>query len=93
MERWSVKRREFLTFLGCAAAWPLDTRAQQRSMPVIGYLGGTTFEMTRGYVAAFHRGLADTGFTEGRNVAIEYRWAEVTTIAWLHWRRIWCTVT
>jgi putative tryptophan/tyrosine transport system substrate-binding protein len=45
-------------------------------MPVIGYLGGTTFEMTRGYVAAFHRGLADTGFTEGRNVAIEYRWAE-----------------
>jgi putative ABC transport system substrate-binding protein len=76
MKRWSVKRREFLTFLGCAAAWPLDTRAQQRSMPVIGYLGGTTFEMTRGYVAAFHRGLADTGFTEGRNVAIEYRWAE-----------------
>ena len=45
-------------------------------MPVIGYLGGTTFEMTRGYVAAFHRGLADAGFTEGRNVAIEYRWAE-----------------
>ena len=45
-------------------------------MPVIGYLGGTTFEMTRGYVAAFHRGLADREFTEGRNVAIEYRWAE-----------------
>jgi len=45
-------------------------------MPVIGYLGGTTLEMTRGYVAAFHRGLADRGFTEGRNVAIEYRWAE-----------------
>jgi putative ABC transport system substrate-binding protein len=45
-------------------------------MPVIGYLGGTTFEMTRGYVAAFHRGLADTGFAEGRNVAIDYRWAE-----------------
>jgi putative ABC transport system substrate-binding protein len=71
-----VERREFLTLLGGAAAWPLETRAQQRSMPVIGYLGGTTFEMTRGYVAAFHRGLADTGFAEGRNVAIEYRWAE-----------------
>jgi putative tryptophan/tyrosine transport system substrate-binding protein len=45
-------------------------------MLVIGYLGGTTFEMTRGYFAAFHRGLADTGFIEGRNVTIEYRWAE-----------------
>src|SRR6516225_2935549 len=74
--RWRVKRREFITLLGGAAMSPLTARAQQRSMPVIGYLGGTTFEMTRGYVAAFHRGLADTGFTEGRNVAIEYRWAE-----------------
>ena len=71
-----MKRREFITLLGGAAMSPLTARAQQRSMPVIGYLGGTTFEMTRGYVAAFHRGLADTGFTEGRNVAIEYRWAE-----------------
>jgi len=60
----------------CATTWPLTAHAQQRSMPVIGYLGGTTFEMTRGYVAAFHRGLADAGYTEGRNVAIEYRWAE-----------------
>jgi putative ABC transport system substrate-binding protein len=76
MKRSSVERREFLTLLGGAAAWPLDTRAQQRSMPVIGYLGGTTFDMTRGYVAAFHRGLSDTGLTEGRNVAVEYRWAE-----------------
>ena len=71
-----MKRREFITLLGGAAMSPLTARAQQRSMPVIGYLGGTTFEMTRGYVAAFHRGLADAGFTEGRNVAIEYRWAE-----------------
>ena len=45
-------------------------------MPVIGYLSGATFEMTREYVAAFHQGLADAGFAEGRNVAIEYRWAE-----------------
>ena len=86
--RWRVKRREFITLLGGAAMSPLTARAQQRSMPVIGYLGGTTFEMTRGYVAAFHRGLADTGFTEGRNVAIEYRWERVTTIAWRVWRRI-----
>jgi len=72
-----VKRREFIALLGSAAtAWPLTARAQQRSIPVIGYLGGTTFEMTRGYIAAFHRGLADTGFIEGSNVTIEYRWAE-----------------
>jgi putative ABC transport system substrate-binding protein len=45
-------------------------------MPVIGYLSGATFEPMREYVAAFHRGLADAGFAEGRNVAIEYRWAE-----------------
>ena len=72
-----MRRREFLALAGgVSLAWPLAARAQQRSMPVIGYLGGTSFEMTRGYVAAFHRGLADTGFTEGRNVAIEYRWAD-----------------
>jgi putative ABC transport system substrate-binding protein len=71
-----VRRRHFITLLGGAAAWPLAARAQQQAMPVIGYLGGATFEMMRGYVAAFHRGLADTGFAEGRNVAIEYRWAE-----------------
>jgi putative tryptophan/tyrosine transport system substrate-binding protein len=69
-------RREFIMLLGGAAAWPLAAGAQQRSTPIVGYLGGTTFEMTRGYVAAFHRGLADTGFIEGRNVRIEYRWAE-----------------
>ncbi|HEY7247462.1 MAG TPA: ABC transporter substrate-binding protein [Xanthobacteraceae bacterium] len=71
-----MRRREFITLLGGTAAWPLAARAQQRSKPVIGYLSGATFEMTRGYVAAFHRGLADTGFIEGSNVTIEYRWAE-----------------
>jgi len=72
-----VRRREFiLAFGGAAAAWPLAARAQQAAMPVIGYLSGATFETMRDYVAAFHRGLADVGFAVGRNVAIEYRWAE-----------------
>jgi putative ABC transport system substrate-binding protein len=57
-------------------AWPLAVRAQPPAMPVIGFLSAGTFENMRGYVAAFHRALADGGFAEGRNVGIEYRWSE-----------------
>src|SRR6266478_8414295 len=71
-----MRRREFLGVLGNAAAWPFAAQAQQSAVPVIGYLSRATFEMMREYVAAFHRGLADEGFAEGRNVTIEYRWAE-----------------
>src|SRR5215475_1591945 len=70
-----MKRREIIAFLGSAAAYPLVARAQQPAMPVIGFFHLTSLELTRELLAAFHRGLGDTGYIEGKNVAIEYRWA------------------
>ena len=76
-----MQRREFITLIGGVAATgacPLASRAQQQrpAMPVIGFLSAGTLEMVRDYVGAFHRSLAAAGFAEGRNVAVEYRWAE-----------------
>jgi putative ABC transport system substrate-binding protein len=70
-----LRRREFLGVLGGAAAWPLVARGQQRSMPVIGYLYSGASETSGPLLAAFRKGLSEQGFSEGNNVAIEYRWA------------------
>jgi putative ABC transport system substrate-binding protein len=71
-----MKRRDFVTLLGGGAAgWPLTARAQPAAVPVVGYLYSGTPETSATWVAAIRKGLSETGFSEGRNVAVEYRWA------------------
>src|SRR5215510_7460003 len=70
-----MRRREFITLLG-VAAWPIAARGQQSSIPVIGFINGSSATAYAAYVQAFIRGLVETGHTVGQNVVIEYRWAE-----------------
>jgi putative ABC transport system substrate-binding protein len=71
-----MRQREFIAGLSVAATWPVVTRAQQPGMPVIGFLNAASSGPLRHQIAAFHDGLKVSGYVEGQNVAVQYRWAE-----------------
>ena len=70
-----IERRQFIVGLGSTAAWPVVARAQQAAVPVVGWLDSQSPETEREFLLSFRKGLAETGYVEGRNVIVEYRWA------------------
>jgi hypothetical protein len=87
-----LKRREFITLLGGAAAWPLVAQAQQQALPLVGFLSPGSPGALGHLVAAFRRGLNETGYFEHRNVGIEYLWARGRTIGCRRWPMFWCAL-
>ena len=71
-----IRRRAFIVGLGSAAAWPVVAGAQQPTMPVIGFVNAGSADASAGYVAAFRKGLGESGYVEGQNVTVEYHWLE-----------------
>jgi putative ABC transport system substrate-binding protein len=82
-----MRRREFISLLGAAGAWPLAARAEQPAVPVIGILGATPALTGEKRMMVFRQGLGESGFIEGQNVAIIFHWAEGKLDRLLHWRR------